>query len=69
MICRSCDKINVLCDKFCDKNEARNFIGRDKVPLFRVKGKRKAQSRSLGNCHDKVFFSAIENQHFLLELF
>ena len=39
-ICHSCDKNNVFCDKFCDKNEVGNFIGRDINPVFRVKGKR-----------------------------
>ena len=50
--CRNCDKDNVFCDKFCDKNGVRNFIGRDIAPVIRVEGKRMALPRSREICRD-----------------
>ena len=69
MIYHNCDKNNVFCDKFCDKNEVRNFIRRDEDSVFRVKGKRIAQSRSLENCRDKVISQSRDNSISYLESF
>jgi len=51
-ICRNCDKDYVFCEKDCDKNGVRDFIGRDIAPVIRVKGKRMALPRSREICRD-----------------
>ncbi len=69
MVCHTCDRIHVFCDKYCDKLFSGKFRITDNIPLFRVKGEKKALLRSSEICRGKVMFQSLKSILSYLESF